>query len=434
MNRVQNSRAGFALALVLVVLAISVTLGLAFLASASVKHTSSRNLRDAVRADYIAESGVLHGMELFRTYGLSALDANAKGPYYSDASNDGYFVSARCTDTVNHIYELTSVCSVNGVRRSRTAKVQVKSRFEERVKSLGPLWYWRLDDGASDTAVDEMGRAPGTYVRNASLGYIDGFDGGGLPGRVGPPDHAGGSRGHGRGGRGDDDDDDDDDDGPGRGRGHGRGGRGDDDDDDEEDLDASQYEAAGAILVDSDKAALFDGVDDYIDLGDVDVSGNKLTIIAWFDPGEFSSTDGRIISKADGTSPHQHDWMISYEDVGPDFRLRFRLKAGGSVKQLSPNTARLKKNTWQFVAAVYDGNRVYLYQNGEKVAQSNKSGGIATSSKSVWIGGNPDDETDRPWPGKLDEVAVFRKALTKSQIQTLYKARWPEVKVLSWLD
>jgi hypothetical protein len=193
-------------------------------------------------------------------------------------------------------------------------------------------------------------------------------------------------------------------------------------------------EVAGAIMVDPDGAAEFDGVDDCIDLGELNISGEALTIIAWFDPGEFSATDGRIISKADGTSPSDHDWMVSYEDVGSQYRLRFRLNAGGSVRQLSPATARLKENTWHFVAAVYDGNRMYLYQNGEKVADTAKSGTIATSDKEVWIAGNPDDQRDRPWPGKLDEIAVFDKALTEAQIRTIYKARWPEVKILSWLD
>ena len=448
MSRVRDNQAGgFALALVLVVLAISVTLGLAFLASASVKTASSRNLRDAVRADYIAESGVFHSLELFKTHGLTALDTE-KGPYYGDGSTDGYLLSARCTDTANNIYEITSICTVNGVRRTRKAKVKVVSRFKERVESLGPLWYWRLGDAGGLTAVDETGQADGTYLRTegeqqGNAGFPGNGNGppwnGNHPGNGNGPPWNGSRPGNG----GDDDDEDDDDDDDGRGRGNGRGnaqgrpfqfqsiagevfsmpGVG-----------STPGEVAGAIIADSDGAAQFDGVDDCIDLGEQNLSGDKMTIIAWIDPGDFSSTDGRIISKADGTSPNRHDWMISYEDVGSRYRLRFRLTAGGSLRELRPATARLEANTWQFVAAVYDGGSMKLYQNGELVAETSQSGTIATSTKSVWIGGNPDDQTVRPWPGKLDEIAVFQKALTKEQVRTIYKARWPDVKVLSWLD
>ncbi len=435
MSRVRDNQAGgFALALVLVVLAISVTLGLAFLASASVKTASSRNLRDAIRADYIAESGVFHSLELFKTHGLTAFDTD-KGPYYGDASTDGYLLSARCTDTANNIYEITSICTVNGVGRTRKAKVKVVSRFKERVESLGPLWYWRLGDAGGMTAVDETGLADGTYLRTEGEEQGNaGFPGNGN----GPPwngNHPGNGNGNGNGqGNGN---------GNGNGRGNGRGnaqGR----PFQFERLAGSVFpmpgvgstpgEVAGAIIADSDGAARFDGVDDCIDLGEQNLSGDKMTIIAWIDPGDFSSTDGRIISKADGTSPNQHDWMISYEDVGSRYRLRFRLTAGGRLRELRPSTARLEANTWQFVAAVYDGSSMKLYQNGERVAHRSQSGTIATSTKSVWIGGNPDDQTVRPWPGKLDEIAVFQKALTKEQVRTLYKARWPDVKVLSWLD
>jgi len=50
----------------------------------------------------------------------------------------------------------------------------------------------------------------------------------------------------------------------------------------------------------------------------------------------------------------------------------------------------------------------------------------------AWIGGNPSDRHDRPWWGKIDEVAVFDCVLTLEQIKALYEARLPKVRKLTW--
>ena len=63
------------------------------------------------------------------------------------------------------------------------------------------------------------------------------------------------------------------------------------------------------------KAVSLDGQGDYIDVGPIDVSGNVLTLAAWFNSADLAncgnSRDCRIISKATGTAEQDHYWMIS---------------------------------------------------------------------------------------------------------------------------
>ncbi len=360
--RRHSARRGFALGLVMMFMAIAITVGLSYLASTSVKAVSSRNLKDAIRTEYIAESGVMHGIELFRSEGPTAFDSGVRGPYYPDTSTDSYKLQAVCTDVPNHIHRITSTAKVGNIERVRIAEVKLSSEYRQRVISLGPMHYWRLGESGGQYAIDEVGTQNGRYRRSPTCGK------------------------------------------------------------------------PGALFVDTDTAVQFDGVDDYVDLTRWNIPGNQMSIIAWAKADNFSSQDGRIISKANGINRTDHVWMISYEDVGSENRLRFRLSAGGSVTELEPQRARLTAGKWFFVAVTYDGSRMRIYQDGEEVASCAKSGNIEQNNNGAWIGGNPPRHQDRPWPGKIDEVAVFSKSLTEKQIRGLYKARWPKTEIVGWIE
>lgn len=79
---------------------------------------------------------------------------------------------------------------------------------------------------------------------------------------------------------------------------------------------------------------------------------------------------------------------------------------------------------WQHVAAVYSGDSLKLYLNGELYAEETGSGsriGSSVTSKQnlgLFIGTKaPGVPIGDWWDGLLDEVAVFNKALTQEEIQ-----------------
>lgn len=138
-------------------------------------------------------------------------------------------------------------------------------------------------------------------------------------------------------------------------------------------------------------AAVFDGFDDHIDVGPVNVSGISMTILAWIKADDFDNAEGRIISKAKGVNESDHYWMLSTIDVSGRKRLRFRLNTNiGGTDVLQASAGDLTTNTWTFVAAVYDGIRMRLYKDGQLVGWRWKFGSIATSSTArASIGSNP---------------------------------------------
>src|SRR3989344_4660568 len=163
----------------------------------------------------------------------------------------------------------------------------------------------------------------------------------------------------------------------------------------------------------------FDGTDDYVNLGNMNVSGSGITIAAWVKADSFSSAiDTRFISKANSTSEQGHYWMLGQTNSGGD-KLRFRLKAGGSTQTLIASSGDLPLNTWFHAIATYDGSTMRLYKDGIEVGSVAKLGTIDIDTTiPANIGRNPDGSNHMD--GAMDDVRIYNRALTVSDIQALY--------------
>ncbi len=178
-----------------------------------------------------------------------------------------------------------------------------------------------------------------------------------------------------------------------------------------------------ASIVPGDTAADFDGVNDSVNVGAVDVPSSAMTILLWFRADDFDVSDARLISKATGTSNDSHYWMVSTISSRGRIRLRFRLKTKGQTTTLSAWKGDLEPNTWTFVAAVYDGEQMAIYKDGVRVGAARKNGTIDANPKvEAWIGDNPSGSGSRPFDGTIDEVAIFDKALTPQQLNAVRQA------------
>jgi hypothetical protein len=153
-------------------------------------------------------------------------------------------------------------------------------------------------------------------------------------------------------------------------------------------------------------AAAFDGINDFVDVGKIDVSGSAMTILAWFKVDDFDYNDGRIISKATSPDSNDHYWMLSTISSGGKYHLRFRLKTGTKTQTLMADKDDLKAGKWYFAAAVYDGKEMKLYADGNEVGSAARGGSIATNSEvPVYIGDNPPGSTRARYLRDLADMA-----------------------------
>ena len=87
----------------------------------------------------------------------------------------------------------------------------------------------------------------------------------------------------------------------------------------------------------------------------------------------------------------------------------------GSVDYVAGPTAS-PAGAWTHLAVTYDGAALRLYVNGTQVATRARTGTIETNNNPLWIGGN--SPYGEHFPGLIDEVRVYNRALTQAAIQT----------------
>lgn len=163
----------------------------------------------------------------------------------------------------------------------------------------------------------------------------------------------------------------------------------------------------------------FDGVNDYVALGNmnVDVPGGPgdrgLTISAWFKATAWTHGgfhDGRIVDKSDGVNNNNIDWMLSTLTEDDETRLRFRLRTTGlnATEQIA-TSGNIELNRWYHAVATYDGSYMRLYLDGKLVGEEGKTGAVVNNSpRAVTIGNN--QNFTRPWAGLIDNVRIYEEA------------------------
>ncbi len=160
---------------------------------------------------------------------------------------------------------------------------------------------------------------------------------------------------------------------------------------------------------------------DYIDTGNWNVTGSALTLAAWIKPNNLLD-DERIISKASDSAELSHTFALSADNgTRPRFRLKTGEGAAAKVTSLYPAIGTgFASNQWMHVAGVYDGATMKLYQDGVQIVSVAKTGTISQNNDPVWIGANPDD-LYMPFKGIIDDVRVYNRAFSATDIHTLYQ-------------
>jgi len=168
-----------------------------------------------------------------------------------------------------------------------------------------------------------------------------------------------------------------------------------------------------------DGALSFDGVDDYIDIGALNIQGSAMTLSAWFITDTLSGCGMRIAAKATDGSEQGHTWMLSLCDSSGS-KLRARLKTNGNTDTLIASSGTISSNTWTHAVFTYDGSTMRLYKDAQDVGSMAKSGTIDTNSVGAAIGRNGEDA--QHWKGKIDEVHIYNRALSVQEVSDLYQS------------
>ena len=163
----------------------------------------------------------------------------------------------------------------------------------------------------------------------------------------------------------------------------------------------------------SNTALLYDGVAKNVDAGPINLSGSAFTMECWVKVNAFKLSSpfiSSILGMEDG-GPNTALLRLGDAGLAAD-RLQFAVNLGGTVRKLASVSA-LRANTWQHVAATYDGSAMKIYIDGVLDATLNASG-PAVANATFTFGRNY--ANSRTLDGSIDEVRVWKRARTAAEI------------------
>ena len=147
----------------------------------------------------------------------------------------------------------------------------------------------------------------------------------------------------------------------------------------------------------------FDGVNDYIDLGDGIVVGDHFTEEAWiYSTNTDNGYHGLLGQQATKRAPSI--WVYQQNRIHGDFN-----EAG----RLGLLTSRVMfADTWNHLAVTYDGEEYKVYVNGEECFSKSLSNEAASTTPIKHIG-----KVDNYFKGQIAEVRIWNITRTREEIQ-----------------
>ena len=167
----------------------------------------------------------------------------------------------------------------------------------------------------------------------------------------------------------------------------------------------------------------FDGLDDYISINSnnnqLDFFGNCcLTISAWIN---LDNTDNQygILTNTVSNNIHQQYAL----KVDSNSKLYF-LAGDGLFESNGFNysSSDINNGQWTHTLVSYDGNKLKLYLNGNLDYENQIIDNFPESPSSVAFIGNSWGSNNDFFPGQIDDVGIWNRALTEKEIQKLFNS------------
>lgn len=159
----------------------------------------------------------------------------------------------------------------------------------------------------------------------------------------------------------------------------------------------------------------------YVQIGDLDVPGNKITVEAKINrtqpylPGGGDNSEGDIVSK-------HHD----PPDVNYLLRPNHAYITTTNGFFGTPDVCEIELNKTYHVAMVYDGTTLKYYRDGYLLSQVNASGNLVQNNLNAQIGLYPNPAYTSQFLGYIDEVRIWNVARSQNDIRTYMNSSLPD--------
>lgn len=174
------------------------------------------------------------------------------------------------------------------------------------------------------------------------------------------------------------------------------------------------FGAAGAPYGEANTAATFDGINDAVVVPDAAaLKPATVTVEAWVKPNAAIPNYASVVTKTTATT-----WSDGYGMFALNGGIAFWVNDDEANRV---STAALPAGTWSHVVGTYDGSTIKVYLNGALVQSLAYTAPLVHSSSPLLIG-NAVGAGNFHWTGGLDEVAVYSRSLTATEVAQHYAA------------
>jgi len=178
------------------------------------------------------------------------------------------------------------------------------------------------------------------------------------------------------------------------------------------------------------KSVRFDGVDDYVTMGDVASLrfdyNDAFSFSFWLNRTTNSDTTC-ILARADENTPFSGYIVLIIGN-----KIYFRLRNNPSNNFFITGTVDIPNNTWTHYVVTYDGSNsvsgMTLYKNGVSETVTTTSNGTVSSFASLSLPFNLATRDNNPnvaYSGAMDEVSAYNVELSASAVTTIYNSGVP---------
>ncbi len=188
---------------------------------------------------------------------------------------------------------------------------------------------------------------------------------------------------------------------------------------------AAAGDAAEPILTtdrfgNASNAYSFDGTDDIIEVADSPElqTGTKGTVSAWIYAHNNTTSVSIITKDGDGFNDDFYLGLGLVAGYEGKPGIRFDIPPSTCTYQYSDSVIQL--NRWVHIVAVWDDTGYYLYQDATLIKEKTNSVKMISSGNPVRIGAGKPADGSVFFDGLIDDVRIYNRALSVSEINSLY--------------
>ena len=181
-------------------------------------------------------------------------------------------------------------------------------------------------------------------------------------------------------------------------------------------LDATVHDNPESLDSPNGMALKFDGDKDKLSVVYADALNlPSYTVSIWMNTEKASAAYTGVF----GRSGRQNCFWI-HNGQTDSWGVHHRYRDGSNNNHGAPNAGASAHGEWVLVTLTKDANGSATYVDGQRVATGTVSHEYMSNRSTLYLGANPDNGSDQWYKGQLDDVRLYKVAMSHAEVMQLY--------------